>query len=166
MDGTFNTTHHSTSVLILSYNDVQSIFGSLQPDSNNWLSCPTQWHDKPTQLKLGGTLSSIKLRLVVNVQEITTQLPVVMSSIRGTIDSDRFIMIGHQLGATQQNKIINEIIQAFTNQIKNGWNPKFVLLRKSLFESLCFFLFCRRSILFCAWSGLDYDHHTSKNKNF
>jgi hypothetical protein len=158
--------NHSTSVLILSYDDVQSLFGSLQPDSNDWLSCPIQWHDKSTPLKIGGILSNIKLRLVVNIQEVNAQLPVVMSSIRGTIDPDHFIMIGYKLGSTQQNRIINEIIQAYTNQIKNGWNPKFVLLRQFLLESFFYFLFCRRSVLFSAWSGLDYDYYTSKNKNY
>ena len=82
---------HSISVLILSYDDVQRIFGSLQPDSNQWLSCPDQWHNKPTTLKLGGTLSSSKIQLTVNVEETKIELPVVMSSIRGTIDPERFM---------------------------------------------------------------------------
>jgi len=50
-----------------------------------------------------------------------------MSSIRGTMDTEHFIMIGYQLGSIQQNKIINEIIQIYTNQIKNGWQPRFHL---------------------------------------
>jgi len=140
LNGIIDNKDHSIFLLILSYDDVQRIFGSLQPDSNQWLSCPNQWHNKPTPLKIGGTLSSFKLRLVVNVQEVKVQLPIVMSSIRGTIEPDRFIMIGYQLGKIQQNKIANEIIKAYTNQIKNGWNPK-------------------RSILFCAWSGFDYDQY-------
>jgi hypothetical protein len=133
---------------MLSYDNVQSIFGSLQPDSNDWLPCPTQWHDKPTSLKLGGTLSSIKLQLVVNMQEIKAQLPVVMSSIRGTMDPDQFIMIGYQLGATQQNRIINEIIQAYTNQIKNGWNPKFVSFRKIFIGIFSIFYFTEDQFYF------------------
>jgi len=133
---------------MLSYDNVQSIFGSLQPDSNEWLPCPTQWHDKPTSLKLGGILSSIKLQLVVNMQEIKAQLPVVMSSIRGTMDPDHFIMIGYQLGATQQNRIINEIIQAYTNQIKNGWNPKFVSLRKNFIGIFNIFYFTEDQFYF------------------
>jgi len=133
---------------MLSYDNVQSIFGSLQPDSNDWLPCPTQWHDKPTSLKLGGTLSSIKLQLIVNMQEIKAQLPVVMSSIRGTMDPDHFIMIGYQLGATQQNRIINEIIQAYTNQIKNGWNPKFVSLRKNFIGIFSIFYFTEDQFYF------------------
>jgi len=90
------------------------------------------------------------------------QLPIVMSSIRGIIDPDRFIMIGYRLGSTEQNRIINELIKAYTNQIKNGWNPKFVLFLKH-FISIIIYLFCRRSILFSAWSGLDYDQYTGKN---
>jgi hypothetical protein len=133
---------------MLSYDNVQTIFGSLQPDSNDWLPCPTQWHDKPTSLKLGGTLSSIKLQLVVNMQEIKAQLPVVMSSIRGTMDPDQFIMIGYQLGATQQNRIINEIIQAYTNQIKNGWNPKFVSFRKIFIGIFSIFYFTEDQFYF------------------
>jgi hypothetical protein len=51
-----------------------------------------------------------------------------MSSIRGIIDPDRFIIVGYQLSSKQQNRIINELIQAYTNQIKNDWKPKFVLI--------------------------------------
>jgi hypothetical protein len=71
-------------------------------------------------------LTSFKFRFVVNVQTVKIQLPVVMSSIQGTLEADRFIMIGFQLSLTKQNRILNEIIQIFTNQIKNGWKPKFV----------------------------------------
>jgi hypothetical protein len=78
-------------------------------------------------LKIGGTLLTFKIRFVVNIEQIKIQLPIVMSSIRGTIDAERFIMIGYQLGSIQQNKIINEIIQIYTNQIKNGWQPRFDL---------------------------------------
>ncbi len=77
-------------------------------------------------MKIGGTLSKSKIQLTVNVEESKIELPIVMGSIRGTTDAENFVMIGYQLGATQQNKIINEIIQAFTNQIKNGWKPRFV----------------------------------------
>ncbi|CAF0984827.1 unnamed protein product [Rotaria sordida] len=141
INGTLNNDNHLISVLILSYNDVQKIFELLQTDSNGWLTCPTEWHDKPTSLRIGGKISIMKIRLVVNVEPTKIELPVVMSSIRGTIDAEHFIMIGYQLGSIELNKIINEIIEAYINQIKNGWNP-------------------RRSILFCAWSGLDYDHYT------
>jgi hypothetical protein len=126
LDGILNDKDHSISLLILSFDDVQRIFASLQPDSNQWISCPNQWHNKPTPLKLGGTLTSFKFRFVVNVQTVKIQLPVVMSSIQGTLEADRFIMIGFQLSLTKQNRILNEIIQIFTNQIKNGWKPKFV----------------------------------------
>ncbi len=78
-------------------------------------------------MKIGGTLLTFKIRFVVNIEQIKIQLPIVMSSIRGTIDAERFIMIGYQLGSIQQNKIINEIIQIYTNQIKNGWQPRFDL---------------------------------------
>ncbi len=71
-------------------------------------------------------MTSFKFRFVVNVQTVKIQLPVVMSSIQGTLEADRFIMIGFQLSLTKQNRILNEIIQIFTNQIKNGWKPKFV----------------------------------------
>ncbi|CAF4789812.1 unnamed protein product [Rotaria sp. Silwood1] len=141
IDGTLNNNNHSISVLILSYDDVQKIFQLIQSDSSEWLVCPTQWHDKATILRLGGKLKTMKIRLVVNMESMKIDMPVVMSSIRGTLDADHFIMVGYQLGATQQNRIINEIVAAYMNQIKNGWNP-------------------RRSILFCAWSGLDYNHYT------
>ncbi|UJR29970.1 hypothetical protein I4U23_017517 [Adineta vaga] len=141
IDDILKTKDHFIRVLILSYNDVQRIFASLQPDSNQWSSCPSQWHQKSTSMKIGGTLSTIKLRLVVNMEDVQTQLPVVMSSIRGTIDAERFVMIGSELSSVQQNRIINEIIQAYTNRIKSGWKPK-------------------RSIVFCAWSSLNYDHYT------
>ncbi|CAF0716851.1 unnamed protein product [Adineta steineri] len=141
IDGIINNRDHSIAVLMLSYNDIQSIFASLQPDSNDWLLCPSEWHNKTTSLKIGGTLSTVKLRIVVNMEEAKIQLPVVMSSIHGKTDGENFIMIGYQLNSVQQNRIVNEIIQAYINQIKNGWKPK-------------------RSVLFCAWSGLDYDHYT------
>ncbi|CAF4364129.1 unnamed protein product [Rotaria sp. Silwood2] len=143
IDGTLNDDNHFISLLIISYDDVQKIFQLLQSNSNPWLMCPTQWHDKVTALRIGGELSTMRIRVVVNIEPMKIELPVVMSSIRGTIDTDRFIMIGYQLGTIQQNRIMNEIIEAYTNQIKNGWNP-------------------RRSILFCAWSGLDYDHYTTR----
>ncbi|CAF2045254.1 unnamed protein product [Rotaria magnacalcarata] len=141
LDSTINNENHSISVLILSYDDVERIFRLVQTDSNKWLMCPTEWTHTATALKIGGTLSTMKIRLVVKVEAIKIELPVVMSSVRGISDPDHFIMVGYQLGAMQQSRIINEIIEVYTNQIKNGWNPK-------------------RSILFCAWSGLDYDHYT------
>jgi len=79
-------------------------------------------------LKIGGPLSNFKTQLTVNIEENNIQLPFVMGAIRGTAETENFIMIGYQLGATQQNKIINEIIQAFTNQIKNGWKPRLELI--------------------------------------
>jgi len=60
------------------------------------------------------------------MQEVPVHLPVVFGYIRGTIDAEHFIMVGYQLGRKQQEKIINEIIQAYGNQIKNDWHPKFV----------------------------------------
>jgi hypothetical protein len=62
------------------------------------------------------------------MQEIPIHLPIVLGYIRGTIDAEHFIIIGYQLGRKQQEKIINEIIQAYENQIKNGWHPRFVFI--------------------------------------
>ncbi|CAF4228132.1 unnamed protein product [Rotaria sp. Silwood2] len=138
LDGISNDDDRQISVLILSYSDVEKIFSS---DTNKWLSCPIQWHNKTTSLKLGGLLQQTKLNLITFMQEVPVHLPFVLGYIRGTIDADRFIMIGYQLGRKQQEKIINEIILAYENQIKNGWRP-------------------RRSIIFSAWSGLSYDHYT------
>jgi hypothetical protein len=67
------------------------------------------------------------------MQDVNIQLPVVMSYIRGTMDDEHFIMVGYQLGPIQQNKIINEIVQAYANQMKAGWTPKFVLIVGNLF---------------------------------
>lgn len=64
---------------------------------------------------------------------VKIQLPVVMSSIQGIMETDQFIMIGSQLSSTKQNRILNEIVQTFINQIKNGWKPKFVLDLKSYY---------------------------------
>ncbi|CAF1663966.1 unnamed protein product, partial [Adineta ricciae] len=134
-------TDHSICVLTLSYDDVQRIFGSLQPDSNQWSTPPLEWHNQSTLMKIGGPLTTIKLRLVVNVEQVKVELPVVMSSIRGSIDPEHFVMIGHQLNSAQQNHIVNQIVQTYVNQMKSGWKPK-------------------RSILFCGWSGLSYDRYT------
>ena len=117
-------TGHSIYALILSYDDVQRIFGSLQPDSNQWSTPPLEWHDQSTPMKIGGSLTTIKLRLTVNMEQIKAQLPVVMSSIRGSIDAEHFVMIGHQLSSSHQNHIVNEIVQAYVNQMKSGWKPK------------------------------------------
>lgn len=133
-----NDKEHSISVLILSYNDIEKLFESLQSDSNSWLSCPNQWHKEKTSLKIGGQLTNFKIRLSVNTEDIQVQLPFVISSIQGTIDPDKFIIIGYKLNSIEQNKIIYEIIKAFTNQTKNGWNPKFVLV---FIYSLFYFIF-------------------------
>ncbi|UJR16475.1 hypothetical protein I4U23_003377 [Adineta vaga] len=138
LDGNLNEDDRPIPVLILSYTDVQSIFSF---DSNDWFPCPTEWHRTDSTLKLGGLLQKSKLQMTTFMQEVPVHLPVVLGYIRGTIDSDRFVLIGYQLGRKQQEKIINEIIRVYGNQIKNGWQP-------------------RRSILFCAWSGLSYDHYT------
>jgi hypothetical protein len=123
LDGISNEDDRQIPVLILSYSDVQNIFSS---ESNKWLSVPNQWHDKPTSLKLGGSLQQTKLRLTTFMQEVPVQLPIVLASIQGTIDAEHFVMIGYQLGRKQQEKIINEIIRAYENQINNGWHPRFV----------------------------------------
>lgn len=68
----------------------------------------------------------MKMRLTVNMESMKIDLPVVISSIHGIVNSDQFIMIGYQLGNIEQSRIINEIIKAYINQIKNGWSPKFV----------------------------------------
>ncbi|CAF1102937.1 unnamed protein product [Adineta ricciae] len=140
LNGRMKNTGHSICVLTLSYDDVQRIFGSLQPDSNQWPTSPLEWHNQSTPMKIGGPLTTIKLRLVVNMQQVKVELPIVMSSIRGSIDAEHFVMIGHQLNSAQQNHIVNQIVQTYVNQMKNGWKPK-------------------RSILFCGWSGLSYDRY-------
>lgn len=126
LNGISNDDDRSISVLILSYSDVQNIFSSIPSASNSWLSCPSQWHNKTTSLKLGGSLQQSKLRLITFMQEVPTQLPVVLGHIQGKSDPDHFIMIGYQLGKKQQEKIVNEILEAYENQMKNGWQPRFV----------------------------------------
>ncbi|CAF3458821.1 unnamed protein product [Rotaria socialis] len=138
LDGISNDDDQQISVLILSYSDVDKIFSF---DSNPWLPCPSQWHNKPSSLKLGGELRKTKLHLTTFMEEVPVHLPLVLGYIRGIIDVDHFIMIGYQLGRKQQEKVIDEIIHAYGSEIKNGWRP-------------------RRSILFCAWSGLSYDRYT------
>jgi hypothetical protein len=39
-------------------------------------------------------------------------------------------MIGYQLGKKQQEKVINEMIEAYENQMKNGWQPRFIFLSR------------------------------------
>ena len=90
-----NEDDRSISVLILSYTDVKKIFSF---HSNNWLSCPVQWYNRTTSLKLGGLLQEKKLRFIALMQKIRVHLPYVLGFIRGTIDADRFVMIGYQLG--------------------------------------------------------------------
>jgi hypothetical protein len=124
LDGISNEDDHQISVIILSYSDVLNIFSSFPSDSNKWLPCPSQWHKKPTLLKLGGLLKQTKLRLTNFMQEVPVHLPIVLGYIRGTIDAEHFIMIGYQLGRKQQEKVIDEIIRAYGNQIENGWHPK------------------------------------------
>lgn len=116
-------------VLTLSFENVQSIFASLQPDSNSWSPCPPQWHSKTTSLKLGGALTSIKLRLTVNIQEMPVQLPVVITSLQSSIDPDRFVLVGYQLGNREQQIIVKELVATYVNQMKNGWKPRFVSIR-------------------------------------
>ena len=60
------------------------------------------------------------------MQEVPVHLPMVMASIQGSVDADHFIIIGFQLGNKQQEKIINELIRAYTTQMENGWRPRFV----------------------------------------
>ena len=60
------------------------------------------------------------------MQEVPTQLPVVLGHVQGKTDPDHFVMIGYQLGTKQQEKIVNEILEAYENQMKNGWQPRFV----------------------------------------
>ena len=115
---------HSICVLTLSYDNVQRIFESLQPDSNQWSTPPLDWHNQSTPMKIGGPLTTIKLRLVVNVEQVKVELPVVMSSIRGSLDPEHFVMIGHQLSSANQNHIVNQIVQTYVNQMKAGWKPK------------------------------------------
>ena len=121
LDGTSNEDDRQISVLILSSSDVQKIFSS---ESNDWSSCPSEWHNTTTSLKLGGALHKNKLQLITFMQEVPVHLPVVLGYVRGTLDADRFVMIGYQLGRKQQDKVIYEIIRAYENQIKNGWQPR------------------------------------------
>lgn len=94
------------------------------------------------------------------MQEVPTQLPVVLGQLRGKSDPDQFVMIGYQLGRKQQEKIVNEILEAYEIQMKNGWQPRFIFLHRRI---LCkVYLLFRRSVIFCAWSGLAYDHYPSK----
>jgi hypothetical protein len=127
IDGSSSEDDRQIPVLILSYSDVQNIFSS---ETNKWLPVPNQWHNKPTLLKLGGLLQQTKLRLITFMQEVPVQLPVVLGFVRGTIDADHFIMIGYQLGRKQQERIINEIIGTYENQIKNGWHPRLVIRKQ------------------------------------
>jgi hypothetical protein len=62
------------------------------------------------------------------MREVPVHLPVVLAHIRGTTDADHFVMIGYQLGRKQQEKVINEIIRAYENQMNNGWHPRFVFI--------------------------------------
>ncbi|CAF1129722.1 unnamed protein product [Adineta ricciae] len=82
LNGRLKNTNHSICVLTLSYDDVQRIFGSLQPDSNQWSTPPLEWHNQSTLMKIGGPLTTIKLRLVVNVEQVKVELPVVMILIQ------------------------------------------------------------------------------------
>ncbi|CAF4117947.1 unnamed protein product, partial [Adineta steineri] len=138
LDGTSNEDDRQISVLILPFSDVEKIFTS---ETNVWSSCPSEWHNTTTSLKLGGLLQSSKLRFITFMEEVPVHLPVVLGYSRGTLDPDHFVMIGYQLGRKQQEKVVQEIIQAYENQFKNGWKP-------------------RCSLIFCAWSGLSYDQHT------
>lgn len=61
------------------------------------------------------------------MQEEPVRLPLVLGYIAGSIDADRFVMIGYQLGRKQQETVVNEIIKAFENPIKYGWHPRFVV---------------------------------------
>ena len=138
LGGISNDDDRSIAVLILSYADVQNIFSST-PASNNWLPCPSEWHNKTTSLKLGGSLQQSKLRLITFMQEVPTQLPVVLGHVRGKSDPDHFVMVGYQLGQKQQEKVINEMIAAYENQMKNGWQPRFVFLVPKNLVSIIFF---------------------------
>lgn len=55
-----------------------------------------------------------------------TQLPAVLGCVQGKSDPDYFVMIGYQLGKNQQEKIVNEILEAYKNEMKNGWQPMYV----------------------------------------
>ena len=147
-----NEDDRSIPVLILSYSDVKKIFSF---HSNNWLSCPVQWYNKTTSLKLGGLLQEKKLRFIAFMQEVRVHLPYVLGFIRGTIDADHFVMIGYQLHRKQQEKVMNEIILAYGNQIENGWRPRFVFIRIriciywkfSRYKMIAFFIKGRRTHL-------------------
>ena len=107
-------------------NDIRKMFESFRPDSDPWLPCPLEWSNQSTPLKVGGVLKNFKIRFVTNVENTKIELPVVMSSIRGDFEPDRFVMIGSRLTSPQQNRILNELIQTYVTQMKNGWKPRLV----------------------------------------
>ena len=121
LDGTLSQDDRPIVVLILSSADVQSLFTA---DPNDWFPCPTEWQDATTPPRIGGLLPKTKLRLTTFMQEVPAHLPAVLGYVRGTTDADRFVMIGYQLGRKQQEKVLNEIITAYEQQIKQGWQPR------------------------------------------
>jgi len=135
--GISKTENRSTSILSLSLGDVQRIFASLQPDSNFWLSTPSEWRQNSTIMKIGGSLSTIRLRLTSQIEQIQKNFSANFAVIRGTIDPEHFLLVSSSIDSTQQN----EILRTFIEQIRNGWKPK-------------------RSIVFAFWSGSQFDHFT------
>lgn len=143
LDGIYNNQNKTIPVLTVNLQDIYNVFGLIQAETAQWLSLPTEWYKNPIPIKLAGTLSNFKIRVSVEVQDVTIQLPTLMAFIRGSVDQDHFILVGFQINSARQNKIINELIQSYSNQIKQGWTPK-------------------RSILFCGWSGAEYDHYAAR----
>lgn len=107
--------------MILSYPNVQSLFTA---ESNDWFPSPPEWKDASTTLRIGGPLLKTKFHLTTSMQDVPAHLPAVLGYLRGTTDADRFVMIGYQLGRKQQEKVLNEIISAFEQQKKQGWEPR------------------------------------------
>ncbi len=62
------------------------------------------------------------------MQEVPVHLPIVLGYIPGTVNAEHFLMIGYQLGRKQQEKVVNEIIRAYENQMKNDWHPRYVFI--------------------------------------
>lgn len=126
LDGIFNGQGQSIPLLVFSNDGIRKMFEAFRPDADAWSPCPPEWANQSTISKIGGALKNFKLRFVTNVENTKIQFPAVMSSIRGNVEPDRFVMIGSRLTSPQQNRMLNELIQAYIIQIQNGWKPKFV----------------------------------------
>lgn len=131
-------------ILILTKTNVENLFNSIQSDSRHWLSPPEHWTKNSSSIKLGGQLKKMKFHLTCSTQDVPIQLPNVFGFVRGNFDPEHFILVSFQLNNKQQEKIIEQILQTYEQQMKTGWQPK-------------------RSIVFAAWSGLTYDRYSIRH---